>query len=224
MDTAFFAAWAAILLFDGVLMGALVWMARSPRFTAWRIRPPQNPPLPRRLVQVNTAFNNALSLAIFGAFFWFLGDAYLYPGWPGAATFLGEALGVLLLYDLLYYFFHRGMHIRGLMRYCHNVHHRVRSTTADVSIFVNPLEALLGVSLLVAAILLLGPISTVSFLAMFFVYSTANIVVHGNLRFPHPAARLLNFWAEKHDLHHHKARNNYASIFPFWDQAFGTHE
>lgn len=224
MDTAFFAAWAAILLFDGVLMGALVWMARSPRFAAWRIRPPQNPPLPRRLVQVNTAFNNALSLAIFGAFFWFLGDAYLYPGWPGAATFLGEALGVLLLYDLLYYFFHRGMHVRGLMRYCHNVHHRVRSTTADVSIFVNPLEALLGVSLLVAAILLLGPISTVSFLAMFFVYSTANIVVHGNLRFPHPAARLLNFWAEKHDLHHHKARNNYASIFPFWDQAFGTHE
>lgn len=225
MTPTFFACWVAILLLDGALMAWLVWAAtKSPRFARYRAIPPQTPALDPKVKVIDTAFNNALSLAILGAFFWFLGDRYLYSGWPGATRFLGEALGVLLLYDFMYYFFHRAMHVRGVMRYCHAVHHRVRSPIADESIFVHPLEAFGGVSLLVLAIVLLGPISTVSFLAMFLVYSVANIVVHANLNFPHPALRLFNFWVAKHNLHHQKARNNYASIFPFWDQAFGTAE
>lgn len=226
MDGTFFAAWAAILAFDGVLMAWLTWAATaSPRFSRLRIRTPAPgqalPPLRKR---VNTMLNNVLSLLIFAAFFWFLGAGSLYAGWPGPTRFLGEVLGVLLLYDLMYYFFHRAMHIRGLMRYCHAVHHRVRATVADESIFIHPLENLGGLGLLVLALWLLGPVSTVSFLAIFFLHSTINIIVHSNLVFPHPAFRLFNFWAEKHDIHHHKARNNYASIFPFWDQAFGTAE
>jgi sterol desaturase/sphingolipid hydroxylase (fatty acid hydroxylase superfamily) len=224
MDATFFAAFAAILAFDGVLMAWFEWAVTSARFGKYRIRPPQNPPVPPAQKLVNTSLNNVLSLAILGAFFFFLGERSLYPGWPGATRLLGEVLGVLLLYDVTYYAFHRLMHVRKLMRYCHNVHHRVRSTTSSVSIFIHPLENLGGVGLLVLALWLVGPISTVSFLVMFAVYSVANIVVHSNLVFPHPAFRLFNFWAQKHDIHHHKARNNYASIFPFWDQAFGTYE
>lgn len=225
MDAAFFAAWVAILAFDGLLMGWLTWAAtKSPRFARYRVLPPQNPPLDPRLKRVNTGLNNVLSLLIFGSFFYFLGGRMLVPGWPGLTTFFGEVLGTLLLYDLMYYFFHRFMHLRGVMRYCHAVHHRVRSPVANESIFLNPLENLGGLGLLLLAVVILGPISAVSFLAIFFLHSVINIIVHSNLSFPHPAFRLFNFWVQKHDVHHHKARNNYASIFPFWDQAFGTLE
>lgn len=224
MDTTFFIVWAAILAFDGVVMGLLTWMANSPRFVGWRLRAPQNPPLPARQRAINTQLNNLLSLAIFAAYFWFLGKHTLYHGWPGTTTLLGEVLGVLLLYDFMYYFFHRGMHVRKLMRYCHAVHHRVRSPTSNVSIFLHPLETLGGLGLLILAIVILGPVSTTSFLVIFALHSAINLIVHSNLIIPHPAFRLFNFWVEKHDVHHHKARNNYASIFPFWDQAFGTSE
>lgn len=224
MDTMFFVAWAAILAFDGVLMGVLTWAATSKRYGHLRAKPPQPHPIDPAQKRINTQLNNLLSLAIFAAFFYYLGDRVLYAGWPGAAHFLGEVLGVLLLYDFMYYFFHRLMHHRALMRYCHNVHHRVRSPLSNESIFLNPLETMGGVSLVILAVVLIGPISTTSFLAMFAIYSSANIIVHSNLIIPHPAFRLFNFWVETHNVHHQRARNNYASIFPFWDQMFGTAE
>jgi sterol desaturase/sphingolipid hydroxylase (fatty acid hydroxylase superfamily) len=224
MNTTFFIAWATILAFDGLLVGGLTWAATSQRFAAYRAKPPQNPAIPLGLKRLNTNLNNVLSLLIFGAYFTFLGDRTLYSGWPTPAHLLGEVLGVLLLYDLMYYFFHRFMHLRNVMRYCHNVHHRVRSPTSDQSIFLNPLENIGGLGLLILAIVILGPVSTTSFLVIFLIHSVANIIVHSNLVIPHPAFRLFNFWVEKHNVHHQKARNNYASIFPFWDQAFGTSE
>lgn len=224
MDITFFIAWGAILVFDGVLMGVLTWMASADRFAAWRIRRPPKPQIPAMHKTINTQLNNLLSLLIFAAFFYFLGEQTLYRGWPGFIRFFGEVLAVLLLYDFMYYFFHRLMHLRKLMRYCHAVHHRVRFPTSGESIFLHPLENLGGLGLLILAIVLLGPVSTISFLAIFALHSAINIIVHSNLVIPHPAFRLFNFWVIKHDVHHHRARNNYASIFPFWDQAFGTSE
>lgn len=223
MDQNFFIAWGAILLFDGLLFAGLTWAAKT-GYTHLRARPPQNPPIPPTLKIVNTQLNNILSLAIFGAYFYFLGERTLYSGWPGLLTFFGEVLGVLLLYDFMYYFFHRAMHIRSVMRYCHAVHHRVRSPVSNESIFLHPLENIGGLGLLILAIVILGPVSSVSFLTIFAIHSIVNIIVHSNLNIPHPAFRLFNFWVAKHNVHHLRARNNYASIFPFWDQAFGTSE
>ena len=224
MNTTFFAIWAATLLFDGVLSSGLTWAVTSERYSKYRVRPPQASPIPPTLKKVNVNLNNALSVGLFIAYFYFLGARTLYSGWPGVTLLLGEVLGVLLLYDLMYYFFHRLMHMRRLMKYCHAVHHRVRTPTSMESTYLNPLEAVGGLGLLFLSIFILGPISTVSFLVMFAIYSTVNIIVHSNLIIPHPAFRLFNFWVEKHDVHHHRARNNYASLFPFWDYAFGTSE
>lgn len=224
MTTEFFMAWGVILAFDGVLMTTLTWMATTPRWAHLRHLPPQNPPIPKGRKKVNTMLNNVFSLLIFAAYFYYLGERTLYTDMPTLTTLIGEVLGVLLVYDLMYYGFHRLMHRRELMRYCHNVHHRLRSPTSDASIYLNPIETFGGLGLLILAIVLLGPVSALSFLLIFFIHSTANIIVHSNLIIPHPAFRLFNFWVEKHNVHHSKARNNYASIFPFWDQAFGTAE
>lgn len=220
MDTTFFICWGLILAFDGILMATLDW----PGFVKYRIRTSPTPQISPARKRINTGLNNVLSLLIFASFFYFLGDTSMVPGWPGLTKFFGEVLGVLLLYDFMYYFFHRAMHIRKVMRFCHAVHHRVRFPTAGESIFLHPLENIGGLGLLILAIVILGPISTISFLAIFLIHSAINLIVHSNLVIPHPAFRLFNFWVVKHDVHHHKARNNYASIFPFWDQAFGTAE
>ena len=222
MDQSFFIAWIAILLFDGALLGGLTWAADSARFGKYRIRTPDRVEIPPARKRLNTNLNNTMSLLVFVAYFYYLGERTLYPGWPGAVTLLGETLGVLLLYDFMYYLYHRGMHHPRIMKLMHGVHHFVRHTTADKSIYTHPLETLGGLALLILAIVILGPISTVSFLVLFFLYSSINIIVHSNLVFPHPALRLFNFWARAHDIHHHQVRHNYASIFPFWDQAFGT--
>jgi sterol desaturase/sphingolipid hydroxylase (fatty acid hydroxylase superfamily) len=222
MTTTFFVIWIALLVFDGVLMAWLTWAATSARFSQYRIRTPQREEIPLRRKRVNTTLNNMLSLSIFFAFFYFLGETTLYVSWPGVTTLLGETLGVLLLYDFMYYIFHRTLHHPRLMKHIHGVHHFVRHTTSDKSIYLNPLETIGGLGLLVLAIVILGPISGTSFLVVFFLHSTINIIVHSNLVFPHPALRLFNFWVVAHDVHHHRVRHNYASIFPFWDQAFGT--
>lgn len=222
MNTTFFILWAAILVFDGVLMSWLTWAANSERFGKYRIRTPATYEIPRTRKLVNTQLNNVLSLLLFIAFFYLVGERFLLPGVPGIATLLGETLGVLLLYDLMYYFFHRGMHHPKVMKYVHGVHHFVRFPTSDESIYLHPAETLGGLGLLLLSVVILGPISSASFLLLFFFHSTINIIVHSNLVFPHPAFRLFNFWTTSHDVHHHKVRYNYASIFPFWDQAFGT--
>jgi sterol desaturase/sphingolipid hydroxylase (fatty acid hydroxylase superfamily) len=221
MNTTFFAIWGAILTFDGVLMGFLTWAAHSERYSHYRIRNGTNRVTTARK-RINTNLNNLLSLSIFAAYFYFLGEWTLYAGAPRLTTLFGETLAVLLLYDFMYYFFHRAMHHPRLMKYVHGIHHYIRNPTSSESIYLHPAENLGGLGLLILAIVILGPISTSSFLLTFFIHSTVNIIVHSNLVFPHPAFRLFNFWVEKHDVHHHKVRDNYASIFPFWDQAFGT--
>ncbi len=222
MTPTFIAIWLSILALDGLLMGWLTWAAAAPRFSRYRIPPVQANRIPPRRKRINTALNNVMALSIFVAFLFHFGERLLVPGWPGLTRLLGETLGVLLLYDLAYYVYHRTLHHPRLMRYVHGVHHHVRFPTAIESNYLHPLEQIGALTMLLGAMWLLGPISAASFLAIFFIYSIANIVVHSNLVFPHPALRLFNFWSVRHDIHHRQVRHNYASIFPFWDQAFGT--
>ena len=224
MSSTFITIWIAILAFDALLVYGLTWAATSKRYSKYRLRTPgPKQPLPARKF-LNTMLNNVLALLIFISFLYFFGDTWLHDDWPGAAHFLGEVLAVLLLYDCAYYFYHRSLHHPKVMRHVHGVHHFVRFPLADESIYLHPAEQIGALCMLLGAMVLFGPISAASFLAIFFIHSTVNIIVHCNLVFPHPAFRLFNFWVEKHDVHHRKVRNNYASIFPFWDFAFGTYE
>ncbi len=223
LDRTFWTLLGAILVLDGIAMHGLTYIANH--VSRLRVRPPQQPPIPLMLRVVNTNLNNLLSLVVWATYFYFLGERTLYVARPASfATLLYEVFTVLLLYDFMYYIFHRVMHYPKLMPYCHGVHHRVRSPTSDQSTYLHPLETIGGVGLVIAALAVLGPISKASFLTMFAIHSTVNIIVHSNLRIPHPAFWLFNFWVQKHDVHHFRLRNNYASIFPFWDMALGTYE
>lgn len=224
MTETFFIALALILAFDGVLMAFYAWAAESDRLKKYRIRTPTTYRIPYLKRVMNVTLNSILSLVFLAAMFYYADTHLIYGETASGVTLFGEVLASLLLYDFMYYFMHRGMHHPKVMKYVHGVHHYVRFPTAQESIYLHPLENIAGLGLLTGAMILLGGISGTAFLIAFFIHSTANIIVHCNLVLPHGVFKLFNFWALKHDLHHGKHLNrNYASLFPFWDQMFGTH-
>lgn len=224
MDMVFVAVMGGIFLLDGLLMAFLEWVAVGSRWAQFRIQPVQPNRIEPGRRRMALLANNALAFVAISGPLWLLGDTLLYARWPGLATWLGESLLVLMCYDCAYYFYHRTLHHPRLMRYVHGVHHFVRFPTAALSNYLHPLEQLGALTILFTSAWLVGPISQWSFLMLFGVYSVVNIIVHSNLVLPHPAFRLFNFWVQRHDIHHRQVKHNYASIFPFWDQAFGTYK
>jgi len=223
MTPGFFIALGVILLVDGMVMAFFAWAVHSPRFAQYRIRTPDRQRISNGRKAVNISLNGLLAISLFAFVFVYFGDALVGEEPVPPVMVFGEVLASLMLYDFMYYFLHRGMHNPKLMKYVHGVHHYVRFPTSAESIFLHPAENIAGLGLLCVAISIVGPISPVSFLAVFFIHHIVNILVHSNLVLPHPMFKLFNFWAIKHDLHHGKHLNkNYASIFPFWDQMFGT--
>jgi len=223
MTTDFFIILGIILVFDGILMSGMAWAAQSSSLKKYRIRTPTTYRIPKAKKAINIGLNAMLSMSFFAAVFYHFGDYIIGSERVSGVTVFGEVLASLMLYDFMYYFLHRGMHHPKLMKYVHGVHHYVRFPTSTESIYLHPAENLAGLGLLCIAMAIIGPISALSFLIVFFIHSTVNILVHSNLDLPHPVFKLFNFWAKKHDLHHGKHLNrNYASIFPFWDQMFGT--
>lgn len=224
MNMTFIYAFIAVLLFMGGIITLLDYMAKSPKYAKYRIRPYEKNRYSDAKRVINTKLNSIMSALLYVMIFYYFSDDFMYESfWPGLATLLGEVLGTLLLYDFLYYFYHRAAHHPKVMRYMHGVHHHVRNPTAGESTYLNPLEPIGAIIILFVSFWVIGPVSSVGFLLTFFVYALSNVVVHSSLVFPHPAFKLFNFWVRAHDAHHQSLKFNYSNIFPFWDQMFGTY-
>ncbi len=225
LTSTFWTVFWALTAFAGVLAISLDALSKSPRMAHMRIRPYGRNRYPAGKQFINTTLNQIMSLLWFIAFFIYFGDQVFANTWqPSLARCVGEVLGVLLVYDFVYYWYHRAAHFPTVMRYMHGTHHWVRNPTATQSTYLNPLEPTGALFILFGSVWLFGPISHLSFAIIYFIYSSTNLIVHSSLVPTHPALRLFSFWARKHDAHHQLFRVNFANIFPFWDAAFGTTE
>ena len=213
----------ALFAWAGLLMAALQYAALGPKSND-RIRPPRPNKITLKTKITNVAGNMVVALImIIGSLFLFT-EQMITTNSIAWYMVIVEALIVLMLYDFMYYFFHRGMHHPKAMKHCHGTHHYIRHPTAFESFYVHPLEGIGGLSLILLSILILGPISITSYLLTMFIYMTCNILVHGNVVWKNKFMWLPNYWAKRHDIHHGVHLNrNYASIFPFWDKMFGTY-
>ncbi len=128
---------------------------------------------------------------------------------------------VLLLYDLGYYWLHRALHWRPLMRRVHWVHHRTSHPTAVDSLYLHPLETVAGLVVLLASMAAIGPLGAGAFIAVAVAHSLVNVLVHANLSVPVRLAWLTNHWSARHDAHH-SSSGNFGNITPLWDWLFGT--
>ncbi|MDB4973904.1 MAG: putative sterol desaturase [Myxococcaceae bacterium] len=214
---------SATLAFDAVLIALLSWAYYAPRFAGRRISqsPSMREPWKKRLRVMSTT--SALSLsAVYGGSYLFF-DGLVAAGTTSAWMVLWETIKVLLVYDFAYYFLHRLMHVKKVMRWVHSVHHRARNPSALESFYLDPIELFAGLLLMFASTWLVGPVHVASFGLVFFVYSTLNILVHSGLEARSLLLAPVDFLARKHHLHHSADfGKNYASLTPLPDLLFGT--
>ena len=139
----------------------------------------------RRLARVNSFVSPVLVYGLTAALYpWVFHDRSI-----SVWRIVAEGAAVLMLYDFFYYFVHRyPFHQWKLLRRVHSVHHVVKFPSAIDSLYLHPLENVIGLSLLwgctalVAAVA--GPVSIYSFAWAFAFYSVLNIAIHAGLKLP----------------------------------------
>ncbi|MCZ7686331.1 MAG: sterol desaturase family protein [Sandaracinaceae bacterium] len=214
------------LAVDAALVGILAWAFSSPRFARYRIREGAAMAVPWKHRLQTMVVIGTLSLAVVLGVTHLLYERLLSdtaaPAWAIAA----QAAAILLVYDFIYYFAHRGMHHKKVLRLVHGVHHRARNPSALESFYQHPAELFVGLSLLYLATFLVGravPVHSYAFVAAFFVYSTLNILVHSGLDSGSKLLFPIDFLSRKHHVHHmDDPGKNYSSLTPLPDLLFGT--
>lgn len=196
-------------------------MAESNRDKRIRMDPDRK--LVGAAVHTRMFLNSIFSGSLVFLYFYF-GRAHLfYTATPAAWRWIAEPIGVLLLYDFVYYFMHRyPFHEWTFLKRVHAVHHLARYPVAIDSLMLHPIENFLGLTLLAASMWALGPIHVTSFFVTFLIYTQLNVIVHCGVRFPKPLG-FLTYLAHKHDIHHEqKFPGNYANLTPLYDILFKT--
>ena len=64
---------------------------------------------------------------------------------------------------------------------------RVRNPTAADGLYLDPLDNFAGLGVFFLSVVIIGPVSTATFLAAVFVYILINSVNHTGLELPHPS-------------------------------------
>lgn len=149
-----------------------------------------------------------------------LANNALPPNGPALALQLG---GLMLFYEVVFYFLHRFLHTKAL-RGIHGVHHKSVRTTPWSGLSVHPIEAII----IEAPILLFALLSHISVLTLVLfqvVLHYFSAVGHGNYD---PFNRLsglawLKSYMRMHQLHHAHGNVNYSTFSPLMDRIFKTH-
>jgi sterol desaturase/sphingolipid hydroxylase (fatty acid hydroxylase superfamily) len=220
---AFYAPILATLVFDAVLLASLAWAYHAKRFEPRRISMKPSMKIPARERLLNIAVSSVLSLGLVFGLTYLLYQTTLHTRATSAGRMAFDILAILVVYDFAYYWLHRGMHHKSVMKYVHAVHHRVHNPTAMESFYLHPIELCAGLTLLVVCTWLVGPVHIYAFAAVFFLHSTLNITVHSGLVSGRWWLRPIDHLTHKHYIHHAgDFDKNYASLTPLPDMLFGT--
>jgi sterol desaturase/sphingolipid hydroxylase (fatty acid hydroxylase superfamily) len=132
-----------------------------------------------------------------------------------------------LLFDVLYYWFHRLQHAMPLLWRFHAVHHAIRDLNA-VNSYHHPLEdalRILPIALPIALLVRFDGSSYVPVVTAFF--AAWGKFIHADTRLDFGPLRALFADSVYHRLHHSPRREdlgrNFVSFFPVWDRLFGTY-
>lgn len=142
-----------------------------------------------------------------------------------------EIVGVLLVFDFMYYWTHRSLFHGNLLRKVHALHHQARKPTYVDALYVHPLETTIGLLLFLGSMPIVAAVTGVtlnvfSMVVATFLFTQLNTLNHVYTRFP---ARFPFSWIDYvtgvHASHHIDMNHgNYATLTMFYDKLFGTFE
>ena len=208
---------------DGALLTFLAYAYHAKRFEPNRISLKESMKIPSGARLRNIGYIAVLSVMAVGGMTYGIYPRAFHQNPTGGWRIAGEIVAILLVYDFAYYWMHRLMHHKKLMKYVHAVHHEVHNPTAMESFYLHPIELFAGLALLLSCTWLLGPVNVYSFAVVFFIHSTLNITVHSGVVSKRWWLFPIDHLTQKHYIHHAgNYDNNYASLTPFWDMMFGT--
>jgi sterol desaturase/sphingolipid hydroxylase (fatty acid hydroxylase superfamily) len=135
-----------------------------------------------------------------------------------------QAVGVVLLSDLVIYWGHRLQHRVGFLWRFHAVHHSSEHLDWLAAHREHPLDSIYTVGLINLPAILLGvDVGTLAGLVAF--RGIWAIYIHSNVRLPLGPLRYIVGSPQIHHWHHDRDRNagNYANLSPLMDLLFGTY-
>ena len=215
---------AIVMGLNGVVMGLLGVLGKSSLMDRHRKRKdwPRNVS-PKEHFR-NRMLNSAVSTVMVFGLCYLLHDHLFTQASQSAGTIVFHAVLMLALYDFGYYGLHRFVfHEWSVGRKFHGVHHRIRSPYVNDSLFIHPVETMLGLGLFLLCVFIVGPVSVYSFAGGFFVYSAWNLFIHSAFHLPFFPFKAMSSLVTNHDLHHRSMKAGYyASLTPVFDILFGT--
>ena len=133
---------------------------------------------------------------------------------------------MIVWHDFYFYWLHRLLHTRWLLRHVHGVHHRSRNPSPWAAFSFHPLEAFAQVAI-VPITLLAVPLHEGVLMAFAVHQIVRNAHGHAAVEtLPHGFAR---HWLGRHltttthhHLHHETGAGNYSLWFTWWDRLMGT--
>jgi lathosterol oxidase len=150
----------------------------------------------------------------------------LATAWPTATQLVCEVVLYVVLFDAYFYALHRVLHTRVFYRTIHAVHHRSRTPGVLTALAFHPLEGLMIIAFMPAAMWLI-PIHLAALVITIGFLSGSILLAHcGRDVFPAWWYRvpLLNWYVTPrvHGAHHVRRNCNYSATLSIFDRAFGT--
>ncbi|WP_080778884.1 sterol desaturase family protein [Chryseobacterium phocaeense] len=159
---------------------------------------------------------------LLGAFLWKTGWISL-DGNQSVTSVLLETLALILLMDLLMYFFHYAAHLPFVYKMLHGRHHEHVSTNF-LSLFVlHPFETI-GFGVMILALLICYDFSIASISLYLMINLIWGTIGHLNREFfPASFDRLFVGTTRFHNQHHVTENKNFGFYTSIWDRIFGTY-
>ena len=168
-------------------------------------------------------FSLLILLAGFGSYFIF---PLLQKSWSNGWVLVLQVLGIFLVEDVFFYFYHRLLHVnKFLLVKIHSIHHRASPPFPLEYLYNHPLEWMLGFIGPILGFVVVGLISPISIFTVLIFGAIRNlreIHLHSDLNLPLLSKIPLISKTKHHDDHHSLLDGNYSSIFVWWDKVFKT--
>lgn len=128
----------------------------------------------------------------------------------------------LVLWDCVFYFGHRFLHLPVIYRFVHTKHHQCRAPVAWSALCIDPIDSIFEGFLPALTPLLIAPFHLTTVYALNLLLMSCAMWNHTSAK--HWSSSKLFLGPKDHNLHHQFGQKNYnfAVLFSIWDRMFGT--